>query len=105
MSVLVIEGGRPLIGELDVPGSKNAALAIMSAVLLAEGTTVLHNLPSLSDTRIKASLLERFGAKCEWHNGSLSIDSSNLEIGECDEETVRLIRTSFYLLGPLLARL
>lgn len=105
MNILRIEGGRPLCGELEVPGSKNAALAILSAVVLAEGTTVLHNVPSISDLKIKAHLLEDFGAKCNLREGSLYIDSSNLMMGDVDEETVRLIRTSFYLLGPLLARI
>lgn len=104
MNMLQIQGGRPLRGEVDVAGSKNAALAIMSAVLLVEGTTVLHNVPHVSDTRIKAHLLERFGAKVSWHEGSLYVDCSDIRMGEVDEEMVRLIRTSFYLLGPLLAR-
>ena len=65
MNVLKIEGGRPLRGTVDVPGSKNACLAIMSAVVLGEGTTVLHNVPNVSDVRIKAKLLERFGLKIE----------------------------------------
>lgn len=104
MNVLQIQGGRQLIGEVEVAGSKNAALALMSAVLLVEGTTVLHNVPHVSDTRIKATLLERFGAKVQWREGSLFVDCSNVHVGELDEETVRLIRTSFYLLGPMLAR-
>ncbi len=104
MNVLQIQGGRQLIGEVEVAGSKNAALALMSAVLLVEGTTVLHNVPAVSDTRIKAHLLERFGAKVHWREGSLFVDCSNVHVGELDEETVRLIRTSFYLLGPMLAR-
>lgn len=104
MNILQIQGGRPLVGEVDVAGSKNAALALLSAVLLAEGATVLHNVPNVSDTRIKASLLERFGATVSWHEGSLFIDCSTISDGELDEEVVRLIRTSFYLLGPLLAR-
>jgi UDP-N-acetylglucosamine 1-carboxyvinyltransferase len=74
MNILQINGGRALSGVVDVAGSKNSALAIMSAVLLAEGTTVLHNVPNVSDTRIKAGLLERFGAKCTWREGSLFID-------------------------------
>ncbi len=104
MNMLQIQGGRPLIGSVDVAGSKNAALALMSAVLLVEGTTVLHNVPNVSDTRIKAHLLERFGAKVSWHEGSLFVDCTHITEGELDEEMVRLIRTSFYLLGPLLAR-
>src|SRR5688572_6381689 len=105
VSVLRIEGGRALRGHVDVPGSKNSALAIMSAVLLAEGTTVLHNVPRVSDTMIKAGLLERLGAKVTWREGSLFIDCCEATMGELDEETVRSIRTSFYLLGPLLARI
>jgi UDP-N-acetylglucosamine 1-carboxyvinyltransferase len=104
MNVFKIKGGKRLEGVVDVGGSKNTALAIMSAVVLPEGKVVLTNVPNLSDTRIKASLLERFGAKVAWDGDRLEIDSTNIVPGETDEETVRLIRTSFYLLGPLLAR-
>ena len=105
MSTYQIKGGRKLLGEVDVAGSKNAALAIMSAVVLAEGTTILHNVPNVSDTRTKARLLEVFGAKVQWREGSLLIDCSELHDGEANEEMVRSIRTSFYLLGPLVARI
>lgn len=105
MNIFQIQGGNKLQGSVDVAGSKNTALAIMSAVALAEGTTVLHNVPNVSDTRIKAGLLERFGAKVQWREGSLILDCTDLHQGETDEETVRAIRTSFYLLGPLLARI
>jgi len=105
MNALVISGGKRLLGEVDVAGSKNSALALMSAVVLAEGVTVLHNVPDLSDTRTKAKLLEVFGAKTEWRGNSLYIDCTHLSNGEADEDVVRSIRTSFYLLGPLVARL
>jgi len=100
-----IEGGRPLAGSVEVPGSKNACLAIMSAVVLGEGATILNNVPDVSDVRIKARLLEKFGARVEWREGSLFIDCTELKQGDADPETVRAIRTSFYLLGPLLGRL
>jgi UDP-N-acetylglucosamine 1-carboxyvinyltransferase len=105
MSALVIRGGQRLVGEVDVAGSKNTALAILSSVVLAQGKTILHNVPQVSDTRIKARLLEKFGAKIEWQGSTLILDCSELKSGEADEETVRSIRTSFYLLGPLVARL
>lgn len=105
MTEFKVVGGMPLSGEVEIPGSKNAALAIMSSVLLAKGVVALHNVPDVSDTRIKAKLLSKFGAKAEWHEGSLFIDPTNLVDAEADEETVRSIRTSFYLLGPLLARI
>jgi UDP-N-acetylglucosamine 1-carboxyvinyltransferase len=104
MDALVISGGRRLLGDVDVAGSKNSALAIMSSVVLAEGTTILRNVPDVSDTRTKAKLLEVFGCKIEWQGTTLIVDSSRLRQGDADEEMVRSIRTSFYLLGPILAR-
>lgn len=104
MNIFRINGGSRLVGEVDVAGSKNTALAILSAVVLVDGAVVLHNVPNLSDTRTKAALLERFGAKVVWREGSMFIDCTGIREGDADEETVRSIRTSFYLLGPLLAR-
>ena len=105
MSVLRIQGGVPLNGEVEVPGSKNAALAILSAVLLAKGETILHNVPRVRDVEVKLLLLEKFGVKTNWTEDGLHIDATNLDAYEADEESVRPIRTSFYLLGSLLARL
>lgn len=105
MSVLRIQGGVPLRGEVEIPGSKNAALAILSAVLLAKGETVLHNVPRVRDVEVKLQLLEKFGVKVDWSGEALSIDATHLDAFEADEESVRPIRTSFYLLGSLLARL
>jgi len=104
MTTYRITGGKRLHGEVEVPGSKNAALAILSAVMLADGPTVIHNLPTVSDIHIKVKLLERFGAIVEWREGSLFIDCSNVVAAEVEEDIVRPIRTSFYLLGSLLAR-
>lgn len=104
MNVFQVKGGKRLEGTVDVGGSKNTALAIMSAVVLAEGKTVLTNVPLLSDTRIKANLLEKFGAKVTWDGNRVEFDCTHIYSGDADEETVRAIRTSFYLLGPLLAR-
>lgn len=105
MSVFRIRGGAPLHGSVAVPGSKNAALAILSAVLLGKGQFVLHNMPDVSDIRIKLKLLARYGAKVSWHEGTLFIDCTNIEYTEVEEELVRPIRTSFYIIGSLLARL
>lgn len=93
-----------MVGEVEVAGSKNTALALLSSVVLANGETILHNVPFVSDTHHKARLLERFGAKVRWEGNSLHIDCTEVIIGDADPETVRAIRTSFYLLGPLLAR-
>lgn len=105
MSVLRITGGPPLRGDVEIPGSKNASLAILSSVLLCRGQVLLHGVPKVSDVEIKIKLLESFGAEVAWREGSLFIDCTNLRYWEPDEVHVRPIRTSFYLLGPLLARL
>ncbi len=105
MNSLVIRGGRKLSGEIEVSGSKNIALAILSSVVLAEEPVVLKNVPRISDTYIKAKLLEVFGAKIRWEGDNLHIDCSELSAGDADEEMVRSIRTSFYMIGPLLARI
>lgn len=102
---LVLRGGNPLKGEIEVAGSKNISLALLSAVVLCEEPVTLTNVPQISDTRHKASLLESFGAKVDWVGDRMTIDSRDLHVGHVDEEVTRAIRTSFYLLGPLLARL
>ena len=105
MNVLKIRGGAPLHGSIEVPGSKNAALAILSAVLLGRGETILTNVPDVSDIGIKLRLLEQFGAKYQWRDRNLHIDCTDLKMTDVPEEIVRPIRTSFYILGSLLARL
>lgn len=104
MEAYVLKGGNRLIGSVDVAGSKNAALALMSAVVLAEGIVILENVPDLSDTRAKARLIEMFGARVNWDGTTLTVDSTHLDALEPEEDLVRSIRTSFFLLGPLLAR-
>ena len=63
MDSLLIRGGRKLVGEIEVSGSKNIALAVLSSIVLAEEPVLLRNVPNISDTRIKTKLLEIFGAK------------------------------------------
>lgn len=104
MHVLRIRGGNPLHGSVSIPGSKNAALAILSSVVLADGPVVLHNVPEVSDVAIKIGLLRQFGCSVEWQEGSLFIDSSNLKFWQADDDSMRPIRTGFYLLGPMLSK-
>lgn len=105
MSVLRIQGGKPLRGTIEIAGSKNAALAILSAVPLVNGVTRLRNLPDVRDVRIKLQLMEQYGMKVVQEGGITSIDSTRLVAAEVGDGLVRPIRTSFYLLGALLARL
>lgn len=105
MDVLKITGGTPLVGEIEIKGSKNAALAILSAVILAKGETILQNVPRVSDIDIKLRLLGRFGVKYHWNDKNLHIDATKLQDVEPEEDLVRPIRTSFYVLGSLIARM
>ncbi len=105
MSLLKVQGGVPLVGRVSTPGSKNAALAILSAVILAKGKTRLSNVPRVSDIDIKLKLIRKFNVHVEWVGDVLEIDASDLQYAEVDEALVRPIRTSFYLLGSLIARL
>ena len=105
MSELILSGGRPLHGTVEIAGSKNAGLAILSAVVMCEGETILHNVPRVSDTETKIQLLRAFGARVEWRGAALAIDCTDLLQTTPDPDVVRSIRTSFFMLGPLLARL
>lgn len=105
MSVIRILGGRELAGTVEVGGSKNATLAILSGVILSSGTVVLRRVPQVRDVQIKTRLIKDLGAVVHWDADTLTIDCANLRGAEVDAELVRSIRTSFYLLGPLVARL
>lgn len=104
MRVLQIQGGKKLQGTIEVPGSKNASLALLSSVVLAEGSSVFHNIPNITDIDHKLQLLKLFGVESEWKEGSLFIDSSHTTHSKSEYVSEHPIRTSFYLLGPLVAR-
>ncbi|MEN8199605.1 MAG: UDP-N-acetylglucosamine 1-carboxyvinyltransferase, partial [Thermodesulfobacteriota bacterium] len=105
MEKLVIEGGRPLHGEVKISGAKNAALPLIAATLLAPGVHVLHNVPDLRDTRTILRLLESLGLTWERSGSTLRIDGTGLRYSEASYELVKTMRASVLVLGPLLARL
>ncbi|MAE70357.1 MAG: UDP-N-acetylglucosamine 1-carboxyvinyltransferase [Gemmatimonadetes bacterium] len=104
MDRFVIEGGRPLRGELRVSGSKNAALPMLAAALLADGESVLHNVPALRDVDSMIELLGSMGARVTRSGTTVTIDPAPLATAEAPYEFVRKMRASIYVLGPLLAR-
>ncbi len=105
MEKLILEGGKPLYGEVNISGAKNAALPLISATLLAPGKHILHNAPDLRDTRTILKLLENLGISWERRGSTLIIDSTNLTFSEASYELVKTMRASVLVLGPLLARL
>ncbi len=105
MEKLIIEGGQPLYGNIDISGAKNAALPLIAATLLASGKHTLRNVPDLRDTRTILKLLENLGISWERKKDTLIIDSANLTYSEASYDLVKTMRASVLVLGPLLARL
>ncbi|GAB4374110.1 MAG: UDP-N-acetylglucosamine 1-carboxyvinyltransferase [Calditrichia bacterium] len=104
MDKFIIQGGRPLEGEVEISGSKNAVLPIMAATLLAPGKYKIANVPMLRDVRTMAHLLRIIGAKVDVENHLLIIDTTTADFSEAPYELVKTMRASIYVLGPLLAR-
>ncbi|MBN2365285.1 MAG: UDP-N-acetylglucosamine 1-carboxyvinyltransferase, partial [Calditrichaeota bacterium] len=104
MDKFVIHGGKPLSGEVTISGSKNAALPIMVATLLSPGRYTIHNVPRLRDVRTMAHLLRIIGAKIDFEDHTLIIDTIQADFPEAPYELVKTMRASIYVLGPLLAR-
>jgi UDP-N-acetylglucosamine 1-carboxyvinyltransferase len=105
MDVFQITGPVRLDGTVRVNGSKNAALPIMAATILAPGVSTVKNVPHLSDISVCAELLTALGCKVTRDdNCDVSIDSSVLDNPVGDYEIVRKMRASICVLGPLLAR-
>lgn len=106
MDIYRIRGGKKLKGEVPISGAKNAALPIIVASLLAEGETVLKNVPNLMDIKTIIRVIEYLGAKCEFDTAknSLKINVKSLCNAEVPYDLVKTMRASVYVMGPLLAR-
>lgn len=103
---LVILGGIPLQGEVQISGSKNSSLPILAATLLAtKGQSVLNNVPSITDVEIMCKMLSSLGAKITREDDTVIVDASHLHTSIAPEQYVRQMRASFYVAAPLLARL
>jgi len=104
MDALIIEGGRPLAGRVQISGAKNAALPVMTATLLTPGVHRLKNVPRLADTKTMAKVLEHLGARVDFTGADCTIDTTDVASVEAPYDLVRTMRASIYVLGPLLAR-
>lgn len=100
-----IIGGTPLTGTVTISGSKNAALALMAGALLIEGEVILHNTPQIEDVFTMVALLQGLGVRAEWHGNTLYLDTRELSHAKPNPQLVNRMRASFYIFGPLLARL
>jgi UDP-N-acetylglucosamine 1-carboxyvinyltransferase len=106
MERIYVRGGIPLSGSIRVGGSKNATLALMAACLLVDGKTVLRGVPDIRDVESMADILQALGADARFSgDGDLEIDASGFCRTSISEELTGQLRASFYVLGPMLARL
>lgn len=100
----MIEGGRPLSGTIPIHGAKNAALPILAASMMIEGTVHIGNVPQLLDIKVMLDILKHLGCRAE-HRGDLVIlDTSKADSYHIPESLMKQMRASVFLMGPLLAR-
>ncbi len=106
MERLIIEGGQTLKGSVRISGAKNSALALIAGTLLGEGITTLTNVPNLLDVRVIAEVLGHLGANAKLsEDGTLVVDATNVHNHVAPYDLVTKMRASFFVLGPILARL
>ncbi|MEI8011505.1 MAG: UDP-N-acetylglucosamine 1-carboxyvinyltransferase [Candidatus Omnitrophota bacterium] len=105
MDKIIIEGGKPLKGEVSISGSKNATLPVLAATLLTDETCILRNVPKLLDTSTMIKLLKSLGKDIEWDKDKLIIMSAGKPNPVADYKLVSTMRGSICVLGPLLTKL
>ena len=105
MDKIVIRGGERLIGDVEVSGSKNAVLPIFAAGLLAEGESLIQNVPNLIDVRTIIRVLNNLGVDVKKEGESYRMDATSLSSFEAPYDLVKTMRASVLVLGPLVARL
>lgn len=105
MEHFVIRGQRRLKGEVSISGAKNAVVAIIPAAIMANGVSIIENLPHIQDVTSYVDALTKLGAVCEFiDEQTLKIDSTNINCVNASFDSVRKIRASYYLMGALLGR-
>lgn len=103
--ILEIWGKHPLSGDVKISGAKNSALAIMAGTLLCSDECRLTNVPSLADVKSMIKILSALGVKIKEHQDVLEIDGRDLGQSQAPYDLVSQLRASFFVIGPLLARL
>lgn len=105
MDKYVIKGGKPLYGEVEISGAKNAAVAIIPAALMVEGVCRIENIPQISDADMLLTILSEMGAKVRTINKStVEIDCTSVCKEGAPYDLMRKIRASYYLIGAMLGR-
>ncbi len=105
MEQYVIKGGNPLVGEVEIAGAKNAALAILTAAIMTDDTVYIENMPDVSDINVLLEAIGVIGAQVDRvDRHSVRINGSTIGSVSVDYEFIKKIRASYYLLGALLGK-
>lgn len=108
MEQYVIKGGTPLVGEVTIAGAKNAALGILAAAVMTDKECIIENVPNVRDTRVLLQAIKEIGATVRYideHTVSICGGTiTNIDSLCVDDEFIRKIRASYYLLGALLGK-
>ena len=105
MEKLVINGGQRILGQVEISGAKNAAVAILPiAIIASKGKCIIENIPDIEDVNCIERILENLGCEIKREKDSVSIDSTHISSIDANTEDVRKMRASYYLIGALLAR-
>ena len=105
MNQYIIRGGQPLFGEITISGAKNAAVAIIPAALLVDGTCRIENIPQISDVTLLLNILEELGARIRVLNRhAVELNCHAIRSTHPSYDMARRIRASYYLIGALLGR-
>ena len=105
MEQYVLKGGNPLYGEVEIGGAKNAALAILAAAIMTDETVTIDNLPNVRDINVLLQAIEEIGAHVERVDvHKVKINGSFIRGVNVDNEFIRKIRASYYLIGALLGK-
>ncbi len=104
---LVIQGGKPLHGKVPISGAKNSALVLLAGALLAPGESVITNVPNLADVGVISEVLARIGVRVmmDLTTHTIRVDATDLTDTPPPYDLVTKMRASFFVLGPILARL
>lgn len=103
---IVVKKSQPLSGKVSLIGAKNAILPVMASLLLTRGVSTISNVPAITDVRHMITALQSIGAVVVFDEsaGLLTVDTSNLHSVSVDKESMKQLRASILLVGPLLAR-
>lgn len=105
MEQYIIKGGHPLVGEVEIGGAKNAALAILAASIMTDETVMVDNLPDVNDINVLLDAIEGIGAgirRVDRH--TVKINGKNIDSVDIEYDYIKKIRASYYLLGALLGK-